>query len=91
MHALDEIVQETLVEPSFVAVRIAVPAKLPETLRVGVLSLVALSVFDCPKSDELARSGVDGVAIALALITSPVNAAEGAESIPLILWVEVTE
>ena len=51
-------VQETLVEPDFLAVKTAVPAKLPPTVNVGVLSEVMLSVPDTPRSDSVARSGV---------------------------------
>jgi hypothetical protein len=46
VQALALIVHETLVEPAFEAVNIAVPAKVPATLNVGVLSLVRLSEFD---------------------------------------------
>jgi hypothetical protein len=84
-------VHETLVDPAFVAVTIAVPAKVPETLISGVLSLVKLSVGELPRSEVDARSGVAGVAIVLALITRPVNADEAGESIPLTLWTAVTE
>jgi hypothetical protein len=83
VQAFEEIVQETLVESAFDAVRIAVPAKVPPTLNVGVLSLVRLSVFDCPKSDPAARSGVAGVAIVLALITRLLKADDAADSTPL--------
>ena len=54
----EESVQETLVEPAFVAVRTAVPAKLPLTVNVGVLSAVVLSESDTPRSEAAARSGV---------------------------------
>jgi hypothetical protein len=61
VHAFDEIVQETLVDPTLVAVTTAVPEKEPETLIVGVLSEVKLSVSDVPAlSDAVARSGVEG-------------------------------
>ncbi len=53
MQAVDEMVHETLAEPAFVAVRIAVPAKVPVTVNVGVLSLVRLSVAEDPESDAL--------------------------------------
>ena len=60
MHEVDEIVQDTLEEP-FVAVTTAVPEEV-ETLIVGVLSEVRLSVSDVPAlSDAVARSGVEGV------------------------------
>ena len=74
VHAFDEIVQETLVEP-LVAVTTAVPAKLPETLIFGVLSEVMLSVAELPESDVVSRSGVEGVAIVVLLITNPVSVA----------------
>jgi hypothetical protein len=84
VQALDEIVQETLVDPSFVAVTIAVPANVPPTVIVGVLSLVKLSVGELPRSEAIARSGVEGVAMIEALITKPVKAVEATELIPLI-------
>jgi hypothetical protein len=62
VHALLEMVQLTLVDPVFVAVTTAVPEKKPETLIVGVLSEVMLSVSEVPElSDAVARSGVEGV------------------------------
>ena len=84
-------VQETLVEPAFVAVRTAVPAKLPLTVNVGVLSEVMLSVPEIPRSEAVARSGADGVAIAVALITTLAKAEDEAESTPLIVCLAVTE
>ena len=74
--------QETLVDPALVAVTTAVPASVPATLIVGVLSPVMLSVEELPKSEAVARSGVDGVAIVDALITKLVNALEATELIP---------
>jgi hypothetical protein len=76
VHALLEIVQVTLVEPAFVAVTTAVPENEPETAIVGVLSEVMLSVSDVPAlSEAVARSGVEGVAIVVLLITNPVSVA----------------
>jgi hypothetical protein len=70
VHTSDEIVQETLVDPTLVAVTTAVPEKDPETLIVGVLSEVKLSVSDVPAlSDAVARSGVEGVLGAVVSIT----------------------
>jgi hypothetical protein len=86
-----ESVQETLVEPSFVAVKTAVPAKLPLTVNVGVLSDVMLSVPDTPRSEATARSGVAGVAMAVALITTPVSAVDEVESTLLIVCLTATE
>ena len=83
VQAFELIVQETLLEPALVAVRIAVPAKVPATLKVGVLSLVRLSEVDCPRSEAVAKSGVEGVAIEVALMTTFVRADEGADSMPL--------
>jgi hypothetical protein len=54
-------VQTTLVDPALVAVTTAVPEKTPETLIVGVLSEVMLSVDELPISEAKSRSGVDGV------------------------------
>jgi hypothetical protein len=74
VHEVDEIVQETLEEP-FVAVTTAVPEDVA-TLIVGVLSEVMLSVSDVPAlSEAVARSGVEGVAIVVLLITNPVSVA----------------
>jgi hypothetical protein len=84
VQALDEIVQETLAAPSLEAVSTAVPEKLPATVNVGVLSLVKLSVGELPRSEAIARSGVEGVAMIEALITKPVKAVEATELIPLI-------
>jgi hypothetical protein len=77
VHALLEIVQITLVEPAFEAVTTAVPEKEPETLIVGVLSDVMLSEDELPESDGESRSGVDGVATVVLLITNPVRPVEG--------------
>jgi hypothetical protein len=76
VHAFDEIVQETLVDPTLVAVTTAVPEE-PETLIVGVLSDVMLSEDELPESDGESRSGVDGVATVVLLITNPVRPVEG--------------
>jgi hypothetical protein len=76
VHALLAIVQVTLVEPAFEAVTTAVPEKEPETLIVGVLSEVMLSVSEVPAlSDAVARSGVEGV---LGAVVSTVIALEPA-------------
>jgi hypothetical protein len=83
VHALLEIVQVTLVEPAFEAVTTAVPEKEPETLIVGVLSDVMLSEDELPESDDESRSGVDGVATVVLLITNPVKSAEGLDVTPL--------
>jgi hypothetical protein len=84
VQAFEEIVQETLAAPSLEAVSTAVPEKLPATVNVGVLSLVKLSVGELPRSEAIARSGVEGVAMIEALITKPVKAVEATELIPLI-------
>jgi hypothetical protein len=78
VQEVDEIVQETLEEP-FVAVTTAVPEDVA-TLIVGVLSEVMLSVSDVPAlSEAVARSGVEGVATVVLLITNPVSAVEALE------------
>ena len=77
VHEVDEIVHKTLVEP-FVAVTTAVPEEV-ETLIVGVLSEVMLSEDELPESDGESRSGVDGVATVVLLITNPVSAVEALE------------
>jgi hypothetical protein len=90
VHEVDEIVQETLEEP-FVAVTTAVPEEV-ETLIVGVLSEVMLSVSDVPAlSDAVAKSGVEGVAIVDLLITNPVSAVEALEVTLLKVCVAATE
>jgi hypothetical protein len=65
----EERVQVTLVDPAFAAVITPVPESVPETENVGVLSLVKLSVEDVPKSEEVARSGIDGVATVVLIFT----------------------
>ena len=90
VHEVDEIVQETVEEP-FVAVTTAVPEEV-ETLIVGVLSEVMLSVSDVPAlSEAVARSGVEGVATVDLLTTSPVSAGEALEVMPLNVCVAATE
>ena len=44
-------------------------------VNVGVLSLVMLSVLDCPVSEEELRSGVDGVVVAVSTVR--LRAADG--------------
>jgi hypothetical protein len=83
-------VQETLVEPAFVAVRTAVPVKLPATVNVGVLSDVVLSVLEVPRSEPTTRSGVAGVAIVVVLITTLARVA-AVESTLLIVCLTATE
>jgi hypothetical protein len=61
VQAFDVMVQETLVDPTFVAVTTAVPENVPSTLIVGVLSEVTLSDVELPESEAVSRSGVDGV------------------------------
>jgi hypothetical protein len=87
----DEIVQETLADPAFVAVTTAVPANDPETLIFGVLSEVMLSVAELPESDVASRSGVEGVATVILLITNPVSAVEALEVTLLNVCVAATE
>ena len=79
VQVFDEIVQETLVDPCFEAVTTAVPENVPETLIVGVLTDVMLSVAKPPESEVVSRSGVEGVAIVDLFITSPVSATEAAD------------
>jgi hypothetical protein len=79
VQVFDAIVQETLADPAFVTVTTAVPEKEPETLIFGVLSEVMLSDAELPESDVESRSGVDGVATVVVLITKPVSAVEALE------------
>jgi hypothetical protein len=88
-QAFEEIVHETLDDPFLVAVRTAVPEKLPATVNVGVLSLVLLSEFEDPLSEPLCKSGVDGVGRVVELITTPISAGESLELTPLTLCFEV--
>jgi hypothetical protein len=57
-------VHVTLAEPDFVAVTVIVSpdSYVPGTSIRGVLSLVTLSVDEEPRSDDSARSGIDGAA-----------------------------
>jgi hypothetical protein len=89
VQVFDEMVHERLVDP-FVAVTTAVPEKV-ETLIVGVLSEVMLSEDELPESDDGSRSGVDGVATVVLLITNSVRAAEGLDVTLLKVCVAVTE
>lgn len=76
-QVVPEIVHETLVAPVLAAVTKAVPANEPETLIVGVLREVILSEEELPASEDVARSGVDGVGTEDLFITIPVSAVEG--------------
>ena len=69
----DETVQVTSEDPALVALMILVPVNVPETLIVGVVNLVMLSVFEIPESDASARSGTDGVSMVALFITTPVK------------------
>ena len=62
VQLFEEMVQETLVEPDFVAVTTTVPENEPETLIVGVLSEVILSDEELPESEAVSSAGVAGVA-----------------------------
>jgi hypothetical protein len=91
VHAFAETVHVTVVEPALVAVNTAVPAKGPAAVKVGVLSLVMLSLFEKPRSETTCRSGAAGAAIGVALMTTFESAAESAESTPLIVCFTLTE
>ena len=86
----ETIVHVTSDEPALVAVTTAVPVNVPETDIVGVSSFVTLSVAELPRSDPEVKSGVAGVEILCALIASPVNATESAESTPPTLCFTLT-
>ena len=62
-------VQITSVDPDLVAVSTPVPERVPDTEKVGVLSLVKLSVAEVPKSEAEVRSGVAGVATVVLMFT----------------------
>ena len=70
VQEIDKTLHVTLVDPVFAAVIVAVPVNAPEVLIVGVLSLVMSSLFERPRSEADARSGVAGVEIAILLITT---------------------
>ena len=84
VHLLEEIVQDTVAEPAFVALTFAVPVNVPEAFIVGVVTLVMSSEFEDPESDASARSGVAGVdgatlslvieVLAVAALAGPANA-----------------
>ena len=65
--------QVTSEDPALLALMILVPVNVPETLIVGVVNLVMLSVFEIPESDASARSGTDGVSMVALFITTPVK------------------
>lgn len=79
----------TVVEP-FVAVRVMVsPADPPEALKVGVVSLVLLSVVEDPVSDAVARStdvGTDG-----ADVSTTIDNVDDADDAPPVGCVSVAE
>ena len=91
VHALEEIVQDTVLEPAFVALTFAVPVNVPEAFIVGVVTLVMSSEFEDPESDASARSGVAGVEIVALLITTLDNAVLESELIPSRDWTAVSE
>jgi hypothetical protein len=91
VQAFAETVQLTVVDPAFVAVSTAVPANGPAIEKVGVLSLVMLSVVEMPKSDAVVKSAAAGAAIGVALMTTFARAAESAESTLLIVCFTLTE
>ena len=74
-------VQATESEPK-VAVTVALPINDPDTVMVGVLLLVMLSVLDIPKSELAARSGVAGAATVVLLITTLPSAVPASELTP---------
>ena len=78
----DEMVQVTSEDPALVALMILVPVNVPETLIVGVVNLVMLSVFEIPESDASARSGTDGVSMVALFITTPVKELLAADVTP---------
>lgn len=78
----DETVQVTSEDPALVALMILVPVNVPETLIVGVVNLVMLSVFEIPESDASARSGTDGVSMVALFITTPVKELLAADVTP---------
>ena len=78
----DETVQVTSEDPALVALMILVPVNVPETLIVGVVNLVMLSVFEIPESDASARLGTDGVSMVALFITTPVKELLAADVTP---------
>jgi len=45
------------------------PASAPDPVNVGVVTLVMLSVLDEPESDPAVRSGADGAAVDVLIVT----------------------
>ena len=82
VHAPEDIAQETLGNPERVAVTLIAPTTVPETLNVGVASFVISSLFETPKSDAAARSGVACVTKVLLLITTLPSAVLASELTP---------
>ena len=78
----DETVQVTSGDPALVALMILFPVNVPETLIVGVVNLVMLSVFEIPESDASARSGTDGVSMLVLFTTTPVKELLAADVTP---------
>ena len=78
----EDIAQETLGNPERVAVTLIAPTTVPETLNVGVASFVISSLFETPKSDAAARSGVACVTKVLLLITTLPSAVLASELTP---------
>ena len=73
--------QATSADPDFDAVIVTTsPAACPGTEKVGVLSLVMLSVEDPPESDAGARSGVKPAAAVASIVNG--NALEATETFP---------
>jgi len=78
----DETVQVTSDDPALVALMILVPVNVPETLIVGVVNLVMLSVFEIPESDADAISGAAGVERVVLFITTFASAVLVSELTP---------
>ena len=82
VHAPEDIAQETLGNPERVAVTLIAPTTVPETLNVGVASFVISSLFETPKSDAAAKSGVAWVEKDRLLITTLPSAVLASELTP---------
>jgi hypothetical protein len=80
-------VHETVVVPFVAEIVMVSPFSPPVAPRVGVVSLVLLSVFDDPVSEEAARSTADGAAGRD--VSTVIDCAVDTDDAPLVGWESV--
>jgi hypothetical protein len=80
-------VHETVVVPFVAEIVMVSPFTPPVAPRVGVVSLVLLSVFDDPVSEEAARSTADGAAGRD--VSTVIDCAVDTDDAPLVGWESV--